>query len=61
MWHEVHMLILSAAHQSVFIIHHLQDVFEKIVPQKYIGPGTEEELAALHKSSAPEMTENDAL
>jgi len=39
----------------------IKDVFEKIVPQKYIGTGTEEELAALHKSSAPEMTENDAL
>ena len=60
MRHEVPILILVTAHPNESVLP-LQDVFEKIVPQKYIGSGTEEELAALHKSSAPEMTENDAL
>ena len=43
-----------------------QDVYEKIVPQRYLRQetylvGNEEELAALHRSSAPEMPEQDEL
>lgn len=42
----------------------IKDVYEKIVPQRYLRQetytvGNEEELAALHRSSAPEMPEQD--
>jgi len=42
----------------------IKDVFEKIVPQRYLRQetylvGNEEELAALHRSSAPEMPEHE--
>lgn len=44
----------------------IKDVYEKIVPQRYLRQetylvGNEEELAALHRSSAPEMPEQDEL
>jgi len=38
----------------------IKDVFEKIAPMKYLA-SNEEELAALHKSSAPEMPDEEKI
>ena len=56
------LLSVSLSQQKfamIIIVHCFQDVFEKIAPMKYLG--NEEELAALHRSSAPEMPDEEKI